>query len=531
MTDIVLTTLNARYPHASFGLRYLYANMGALQARTKILEFVISDPVTSILSEILEHEPKIVGIGVYIWNVVEVTQLVADLKRLRPDILVIVGGPEVSYEAQELALTEMADYVISGDADLEFARLCQACLSGTAPREPKFMTAQPPKLEDLVLPYDWYDEEDIAHRVLYVEASRGCPFTCEFCLSSLEIPVRAAPLDGFLASMQMLLDRGAKQLKFVDRTFNLNLRVSQQILQFFLDRYQPGMFLHFEMIPDRLPESLRALIAKFPTGSIQLEIGVQTFNPEVGLLISRRQDNEKLADNFRYLREQTGVHIHADLIVGLPGEDCLSFAKGFDQLYRLRPQEIQVGILKRLRGTPITRHDGEWEMKYSQHPPYEVLSTKLMDFVTIHRLRRFARYWDLIGNSGNFVETLELLMGKAASPFEQFSGLCDWLQRRDGRTHGIALIRLYELLFEFLCQKHHDGGTPLDSEASPLPERPANDVPEWEQRIAMAMWQDYTRGGRRDRPHFLRRFDLPTVLVAKKGQLPIRQARHATPES
>src|SRR5262249_8011449 len=158
---------------------------------------------------------------------------------------------------------------------------------------------------------------------------------------------------------------------------------------------QPGNFYHFEMIPDRLPEALREIIARFPPGALQFEVGIQTFNPEVGKLISRKQDNVRLADNFHFLRERTSVHIHADLIVGLPGEDLNSCAAGFDRLVRLHPQEIQVGILKRLRGTPIVRHDAEWQMVYSSHPPYEILQTRLIDFATMQRLRRFARYWDL----------------------------------------------------------------------------------------------------------------------------------------
>jgi radical SAM superfamily enzyme YgiQ (UPF0313 family) len=340
--------------------------------------------------------------------------------------------------------------------------------------------------------------------VIYVEASRGCPFTCEFCLSALEIPVRQADVDEFLSAMQRLFDRGARQFKFVDRTFNLNMRVSQAILNFFLERYQPGLFLHFEMIPDRLPESLQALITQFPAGSLQFEIGVQTFNDAVGERISRSQNNAKLKENFRFLRDHTGVHIHADLIVGLPGESLESFAAGFDQLVALGPQEVQVGILKRLRGTPIVRHDDEWQMVYSPHPPYEILSNSILDFSTIHRLRRFARYWDMLGNSGNFVESVELIWSTTESAFWSFWEWCDWLYEKENRQHGIPLIRLSEQLFEFLSTRRQ-----FD-----------------DQQIAAAIWRDYTRGGRHDRPHFLRRFDLPSVNRREKStNVPDRQAR------
>ncbi len=506
MSKIVLATLNARYTHSSFGLRYLLANMGSLQSETTMLEFVINDITVDVLAAILEQNPAIVGLGVYIWNVEPMTRLVADLKRVRPDILIILGGPEVSYEAQGQPIVELADYVIAGEADRAFPELCTKLLNGV-PVDTKFIQAAVPTFDQLALPYDLYSDADVAHRVIYVEVSRGCPFTCEFCLSSLDIPVRLANVEQFLAAMEKLLQRGAKQFKFVDRTFNLNLRISRQILKFFLDRMTPGLFLHFEMIPDRLPEDLRALIAQFPPGTLQFEIGVQTFNDEVGLLISRKQDNEKLADNFRYLRDCTGVHIHADLIIGLPGESLESFAAGFDRLYELRPQEIQVGILKRLRGTPITRHDDTWEMKYSPHPPYEILRNRLLTFDDIHRLRRFARYWDLIGNSGNFVESLKLIIADRRSPFAQFSALCDWLHARHASRYGISLADLFTSIFSYLVEQ-----TPT--------------VPE--QTIAETMWEDYIRGGRRDRPAFLKPYTLRSPLQKVSAELPQRQARHAT---
>lgn len=504
MTQIVLATLNARYTHSSFGLRYLLANMGDLRCETAMLEFVINDITVDVLAAILDHNPRIVGFGVYIWNVEPLTRLVADLKRVRPDIVIVLGGPEVSYEAEGQPIVELADFIISGEADCSFRELCEKILSGQA-CESKMIQATLPTFDQLVLPYDFYDDADVANRVLYVEVSRGCPFTCEFCLSSLAIPVRLANVDQFLEAMQKLLDRGAKQFKFVDRTFNLNLRVSRQILQFFLDRLTPGLFLHFEMIPDRLPDDLRSLIAQFPAGALQFEIGVQTFNDEVGKLISRKQDNEKLADNFRYLRDHTGVHIHADLIIGLPGESLDSFAAGFDRLYELKPQEIQVGILKRLRGTPITRHDDTWEMKYSPHPPYEILSNRLLSFDEIHRLRRFARYWDLVGNSGNFVESLQLIIAPGRSAFAQFSDLCDWLHSRHSSRYGISLADLFASIFAYLVTHYPEGS---------------------DQAIAEAMWEDYIRGGRRDRPAFLKPYDLKSPQQKQANALPQRQARH-----
>jgi hypothetical protein len=225
------------------------------------------------------------------------------------------------------------------------------------------------------------------------------------------------------------------------------------ILQFFLDRWHEGLFLHFEMVPDRLPEQLRALIKQFPPGAVQFEVGIQTFDDATSKNISRRQNLDRLEDNFRFLREETGVHIHADLIVGLPGEGIESFGRGFDRLVKLNPQEIQVGILKRLRGTPIVRHDDEYRMVYAPHPPYEILSTRDISFPEMQRMRRFARYWDIVANSGNFTGTLQLLWRDETSPFHEFLRFSDWLHRTLRRTHMIALPVIAQSLFDFLIQE------------------------------------------------------------------------------
>lgn len=259
MPDIVLSTLNAKYIHAAFGLRYLLANLGALCSRAVIAEFDINQRPVDIVEGLLARNPRIVGLGVYIWNVAPATEVVATLKRVRPDIIVVLGGPEVSYETESQPIAQLADFVITGEGDLKFRELCEQVLAGQPPTQ-KFIPAQLPEFSQLVLPYDLYDDQDVAHRVIYVEASRGCPFTCEFCLSSLEIPVRQAPLPVLLGALARLLERGANQLKFVDRTFNLNVNTSRAILEFCLERYQPGRMFHFEMVPDRLPGALRETI-------------------------------------------------------------------------------------------------------------------------------------------------------------------------------------------------------------------------------------------------------------------------------
>ena len=506
MPDIVLATLNAKYAHAAFGLRYLLANLGDLRPRAALLEFDIHQPPAQIAEVILAQNPKIVGLGIYIWNVTPSTELAATLKQIRPDLILILGGPEVSYETEGQVIVGHADYVLTGEADLKFAQVCRDLLAGEKPPR-KIIASELPALDRLTLPYDLYSDDDIAHRIIYVEASRGCPFSCEFCLSSLDVPVRQFPLPALLENLDNLLRRGVRQFKFVDRTFNLNLATSRALLQFFLERHRSGLFVHFEMIPDRLPEALREIIVRFPPGALQFEVGVQTFNPDVSSLISRRQDYGRLADNLNFLREHTGVHVHADLIAGLPGETMESFGEGFDRLVALGPQEIQVGILKRLRGTPITRHDAAWGMVYDAQPPYEILETKLLNSGDLQRLRRFARFWDLIGNSGNFVSTAPLIWSGGGSPFTEFMRLTAWLHDQLGRQHGIPLVELSALLFKFLTIEK---SLPADA-------------------IAAALWQDYRAGGRSDLPKFLRPFvSDPAILRSERPHfaMPKRQQRH-----
>jgi hypothetical protein len=289
----------------------------------------------------------------------------------------------------------------------------------------------------------------------------------------------------------------------------LNIKTGSTILQSFLELYEPGLFLHFEMIPDRLPEALRGLIQKFPKGSVQFEIGIQTFNDEVSNNISRRQNLDKTRDNIRFLRQETGVHLHVDLIAGLPGEDLESFGHGFNQLIELNPHEIQIGILKRLRGTPIVRHDQAFNMVYDENPPYEILKNEHLGFEDLQRIKRFARYWDLVGNSGNFIGTVPLIWSTTQDPFDAFMAFSDWLYGTTGNRHGIALTKLVAYVFQYLTEQMR-----LDP-----------------QPVAETLWTDYQRTGRSDQPICLRPYLEAAVQqaanqAASKNQTLKRQRMH-----
>jgi len=445
--DIVLTTLNARYMHAAFGLRYLYANMGELQAATCIEEFTIQQRPIDIAEKLLKRQPKIIGFGVYIWNVAEVSNTISLIKQVSPKTIIVIGGPEVSHLPDKPDVVDAADYVVMGAAEKSFRELCQLILSGNKPFDRVIQSDELP-LDQLQMPYQYYTDDDIKNRLIYVEASRGCPFKCEFCLSSLDKTSKPFELDKFLDEMDNLYKRGARNFKFIDRTFNLKVSSSIAILEFFLKRMSDNLYLHFEVVPDNLPGKLKAVIQKFPEHALQFEIGVQTFDEKIQTLISRKQNNTKTCENLLWLREHTHVYIHADLIFGLPSDTLNNFAKSFDQLVSLRPHEIQLGILKRLRGVPLNRHNEKYQLRYNLESPYNILTTRDIDFQTMQRVNRFARYWDMLANSGRFKNTLPLILSD--EPFEYFMMLSDDLYETVGSTWKISLQRQFALIFNIL---------------------------------------------------------------------------------
>jgi len=444
---IILTTLNSRYTHSAIGLRYLYANMQELQQNTEILEFSINDALQSVAEKILDKEPDIIGLGVYIWNATEIHELIHILKKVSPQTTIVLGGPEVTYMPFRVNY-DQADYIIQGEGDLAFYQLCKAIENRCA--HERIIRMSIPDLKAIQLPYQYYSDHDIANRYLYVEVSRGCPFACEFCLSSMDEKVRAFDLESVLAEFEKLWQRGARNFKFVDRTFNLNMNTANKILDFFLAK-EPPYFAHFEVIPDHFPETLRKKIKAFPHGALQLEIGIQTLNLEIANNISRQLKLDKIKENISFLEHETQAHIHLDLIVGLPGESLESFGRNLDALTRLSSCEIQIGILKKLSGTHINRHDIEHGMVYSDIPPYDILKNRQLSFKDIQIMKRFARFWDLYYNSGNFRKSIHLLW-QEESVYKNFYAFSLWIYQQTDATWKISLQRQGELLFKYLTE-------------------------------------------------------------------------------
>ena len=448
MHDILLTTLNGRYSHTSIGLRYLYANLKEIQSKATIYEYVTNERMNDIAQRILSFNAKIIAIGTYIWNASDVSELIQIIKKVSPNTIIILGGPEVSYEPFRVNLS-WADYIIQGEGEEQFYSLCKNILDNNLPKQKIFY----PKMLDLStiqLPYKYYNDNDITNRYIYVEASRGCPFTCEFCLSSIDKKVRNFDLDLFLQNMQMLWDKGVRNYKFIDRTFNLNIDTSIKILDFFLEKKEQ-YFCHFEVVPDQFPQKLRDKIVQFPKGSLQLEIGIQTLKKDIAKNIKRNLNIPKIKENILFLEQNSYAHIHLDLIIGLPGETIESFGENLDYLCSLSRSEVQVGILKKLSGTTLNRHDEILGMVYSDIPPYEILCNDLIPFEKMQHMKRFARYWDLVYNSGNFTHSFTLLV-KDASVFSIFDNFTSWLYNQTFSTWQFSLDRLAKFLFDFMIE-------------------------------------------------------------------------------
>jgi len=451
MSDIVLCTFNARYTHTAIGLRYLYANLKELQINAVIQEFVINSNVADALEAILEKKPKIVGIGAYIWNALEVNELIELLKKVSPDTIIVLGGPEASYFPHRVDFSR-ADYFVQGEGDIAFYELCKSIFDGNAPKE-KLVKADIVSLDKIELPYAYYSDNDVAHRYIYVEASRGCPYSCEFCLSSLDKKVRKLETDRFLNELEILWNRGVRNFKFIDRTFNFNIKTANRMMDFFLSK-EPPYFIHFEVIPDHFPESLRERITKFPPASLQLEVGIQTLDMDVAEGIHRKLNFEKIKKNLSFLENETKAHLHVDLIIGLPGESIEQFGKNLDLLYSITKCEIQLGILKKLSGTTLNRHDKEHGMTYSDLPPYDILQNNLIPFDMMQKMKRFARFWDLVYNSGNFKKSVIYLFidGKVYDGFFAFS---QWIYSQTESTWQISLDRLAHLLYRYVVEILH----------------------------------------------------------------------------
>ena len=436
MPPIVFVAINARYIHPPFGLYCLRAALGPLRDQSVILEFTLKTSLEDMAKAIAAAGPRIVGLSVYLWNRTRVEALVPRLRQLCPGVILVAGGPEP---------VSGMDGVVEGDGEEPFRALCEVMIG---------VPDVPGAGSITYSPYDEYSDQDLQNRLTYVETTRGCAFSCSFCTSAIHPMVKALPMEIVLADLERLLARGAHRLKFLDRSFNLNPARASVFLDFFLARLEEyEFFLHFEMVPDRFPPKLLERLARFPAERLQLEIGVQTLDPAVSRAIDRPLDPSLVLTNLATLTRDTQATIHVDLIAGLPGETLESFGRGFDRLWAVLSQrpgnEIQLGILKRLPGTPLDQAP-EPGAVFRTEPPYDLLESPHLTASQLQLLAHMARLWERLVNRGHFPEATRLL-GQA--PFQRFFAFTQWFLSRHKNSWGIDRQELGKELVTFLTSE------------------------------------------------------------------------------
>ncbi len=446
--DILLVAINAGYTHTSMSLRCIQANLGELESRSRILECDSQLSTLQIVEQIIACNSKIVAFSTYIWNAMTVADVLRVLQEVCPAIIRVAGGPQIIPGDDPSGILPLLDVAICGEAEAVVEDVFGKLLAGEVV-EP-VVVVEAPDLAHVELPYRLYSDADIATRMVYVEATRGCPFKCAYCTSSGSGGIRYFPIEALLKEFGLLLDRGVRQFKFLDRSFNFGGVQSLAVLDFFLMRQFLGLRLHFEFTPDALDEEWRCHLKGFEPGMLHIEMGVQTWNKAVAACIHRPLKPDAVEKSLRFMIDQAKADVHADLIAGLPGESLDSFKAGFDRLVALGPSEIQIGILKRLPGTAIGKHDEAYAVKWSPVPPYEILQNKLLSFIQMRELERLSRCWDLLYNRKRFRGSVQMLWRDGTSPFENVSKVAAYLYEKSGRMHGISPKRLAEALLAVL---------------------------------------------------------------------------------
>lgn len=467
---IVLTTLNAKYVHSSLALRYLRSYTEPHFPDVHLVEYTINDLPEKIVADLYKQKPEVIGFSCYIWNIAETTAIIRRLKKVLPQVKVVLGGPEVSYETKDfLQKHPEVDFVVQGEGEHTFLELLQALRAGrgaegvwgVAYRDGDVIWENParPMLPDLnAIPSPYLDRfAELENRILYFECSRGCPFKCQYCLSSIEDGVRYFDLERVKQELKALIDAGVRQIKFVDRTFNIHKQYAMEVFQFLLANRQNTTF-HFEITADILkPEIVDYLNEHAPKGVIQFEIGVQSTNDLTNQLVLRRQNFSKLSAIVNKIREGGKIHQHLDLIAGLPEEDYSSFRKTFNDVYTLKPDELQLGFLKMLKGVGVRIRAAQHDYVWVDEPPYEIVSNNVLSYDDILRLKGvediLERYW----NSKKFANSLPYLIEQEFdTPFDFFQEFADYWERKGWFKIGHRLRALYEHLHEFLAGRASD---------------------------------------------------------------------------
>ena len=464
----IVTTLNAKYIHTCLALRYLKA-YSQHEFDIEIAEYTIKDPVMNIVADLFGREADVIGFSCYIWNIEETLDVVRMLKKIKPELTIVLGGPEVSYDtAYWMEHVPEVDFIVVGEGEETFHHLLQE-LSGSRKFHFVFGAAYRsvdgevrlnpgrPKLDLSMLPSPYRFREDVAElgkRVVYFETSRGCPFSCQFCLSSIEVGVRYFDIEKTKADLLYLIGSGAKLIKFVDRTFNIKRDYAMEIFQFLIDNHR-GCTFQFEITADIMrPEVLDFLSEHAPAGVFRFEIGVQSTNEQTNEIVQRRQNFAKLSRTVSKIKASGKIDQHLDLIAGLPEEDYDSFRKTFNDVFALRPEELQLGFLKMLRGTGVRNDAAKYGYIYMDRSPYEILGNDVLPFRDLVRIKRVEDVLEKYWNAHRMDRTMTYLIEREfETPFDFFQSFGDYWEERGWQKIGHQLEDLFERLYGFLTER------------------------------------------------------------------------------
>ncbi|MFD0825109.1 B12-binding domain-containing radical SAM protein [Neobacillus sp. M.A.Huq-85] len=462
---VICTTLNAKYIHTNLAIRYLKA-YAMPEFNIKIKEYTIKDPVMNIVTDLYQQKPDVIGFSCYIWNIEETIKVVNMLKKIDPSIIIVFGGPEVSYDTSEwMEKIPQVDFIVMGEGEQTFKQLLSEIetnkdyrnVPGIAYRNEgqAVVTPQMNKLDLKELPSPYRFEEDIPYlgkRVTYIETSRGCPFSCQFCLSSIEVGVRYFEREKIKEDIRYLMANGAKTIKFVDRTFNISRSYAMEMFRFLIDEHLPGTVFQFEITADIMrPEVIDFLNQEAPKGLFRFEIGVQSTNDFTNELVMRKQNFTKLTRTVTMVKDGGKIDQHLDLIAGLPEEDYDSFRKTFNDVFELRPEELQLGFLKMLRGTGVRLRANDHGYIYMDHSPYEILGNNVLSFDDIVKIKQVEDVLEKYWNDHRMDLTVEYLVTNVfSSPFDFFQQFGTFWDEQGWSRIGHQLEDLFRRLHSFL---------------------------------------------------------------------------------
>jgi len=572
---VLLASIDSKYIHSNLAVRSLkkYAEQklresgafcdGACEhagepgvISIEIAEYTINQQPAKVMADIYKHDADVIMFSCYIWNRAFMEKLLSDLAAVRPDVDIWLGGPEVSFDSEEI-LVRFSNVrgIMIGEGEETFAKLLSAyaaadeatdysvddfnSISGIIYRSSAEAIVCTPQREHLdmdQLTFVYEDLSDFENRIIYYESSRGCPFRCSYCLSSVDKKLRFRSLDQVKKELKFFLDNNVRQVKFVDRTFNCDHDRTMEIWRFIRDNDNGITNFHFEMAADILKEDEIQLLGQLRPGQVQLEIGVQTTNPKTLEAIQRPMDYMKLSRNVQAIKQAGNVHLHLDLIAGLPYEDMASFEKSFNDVFALRPEQLQLGFLKVLKGSPIADRCEEYGLKYTAAPPYEVLETKWISYDDLLKLKQIEEMVEVYYNSGQFVRTLELLVSEFeeasrdiyrddyGGAFGLFSALGKFYERRGLDMLNLSRNSRYEFLLEFGREMLNKTNTSVDSTDASTKADLLDEV-----HLMEALILDYySRENVKTRPEFLGEEAISKEFAKEFYSLEAREHRYLT---